>query len=88
MSNNRNGFTSLAYITVLGLALAMFLFVEDGILQFRIICVTCLSLGTFTSIFYLININELHLEKVAKEKDKEYRLMKKRLKKVGNDYQG
>ena len=66
LSNNRNGFTYAANITVLSFALLFFLTVEDEVLQFRYLCFMCLGLGFFTSSFYMIKIKEVYLSKLAK----------------------
>ena len=73
LSNNRNGFTYAANITVLVCALIFFLTVNDKINQFRYLCFLCLAIGTFTSLFYMININEVKLSADAQHFDREYK---------------
>ena len=73
MTTNRNTFASLAYVFVLGLALILFLTVDDAITQFRIITFTAIGLGYITFIFYMINIQEAVLEKKARELDNAYK---------------
>jgi len=58
LSNNRNGFTSLANIVMLSMATILFIEVEDRINQFRILACICVVLGCISSTFYLIEIRE------------------------------
>ena len=74
LSNNRNGFTFAANITVLSFALLMFLFIKDKITQFRLLCFICLALGFMTSAFFMCTINEPEL----KEKSDTYELAYKK----------
>lgn len=53
LSNNRNGFTSTANIVVLSLALVLFVALSDGIEQFRVLCIICVTTGLVTSSFYM-----------------------------------
>ena len=69
LSNNRNGFTYAANITVLSFALLLFNVVSDPKKQFRYLCLIAMSIGAFSSIFYVLNINEVRLTKEAKEYD-------------------
>jgi Na+/melibiose symporter-like transporter len=55
---NRNGFTYIANIFVLGLSLALFLTVKSEILQFQILCLTCVGLGTASTLFYICMVRE------------------------------
>ena len=73
LSNSRNGFTSTANIVVLLMATVLFLTVDDRIEQFRILCVICICLGTLASIFYLMQVREVPLKKLAEEKDAAYK---------------
>ena len=73
LSNNRNGFTSAANISVLTFALILFLTVDDKVNQFRYLCWICLACGSCTSMFYMCTIREVPLEKAAIEKDREYK---------------
>ncbi len=65
--NNRNGFTYAANITILGFALILFNVVDDKTNQFRYLCFIALFIGSFSSIFYILNINEVRLTREAKE---------------------
>ena len=69
LSNNRNGFTYAANITVLSFALLLFNVVSDPKKQFRYLCLIAMSIGAFSSIFYVLNINEVRLTKEGKEYD-------------------
>lgn len=73
LSNNRNGFTSTANIVVLGLATILFLSVDDRIEQFRILCVICICSGCCASLFYLIQVREVPLKKMADEREAAYK---------------
>jgi Na+/melibiose symporter-like transporter len=73
LSNNRNGFTYAANITVLSFALLLFLTVSDAVLQFRYLCLISLTLGLFSSLFYIIQIKEVKLSEEAKHFDHEYK---------------
>ena len=71
--NNRNGFTFAANITILSFALLLFNTVDDKILQFRFLCLIAMSIGAFSSIFFMLTINEPRLTKEAKEYDAIYK---------------
>lgn len=71
--NNRNGFTYAANITILSFALILFNVLDDNILQFRYLCLIALSIGSFSSVFYMLNINEPRLTREAKEYDEIYK---------------
>ena len=71
--NNRNGFTFAANITILSFALILFNTVDDKILQFRYLCLIAMSIGAFSSIFFMLTINEPRLTKEAKEYDAIYK---------------
>jgi len=73
LSNNRNGFTSTANITVLGLALILFLAVSDRIEQFQILSIICIVLGCCASMFYISVLREVPLAKEADERDAAYK---------------
>jgi Na+/melibiose symporter-like transporter len=76
LANNRNGFTYAANITVLGFALIFFLTIDNEIDQFRYLCLVCLGLGFFTSLFYMIKIKEPALGLLATKYDFEYKKVK------------
>jgi len=76
LSNNRNGLTYAANITVLAVALVLFLKITDEVQQFQILCGTCLSLGFCTSMFYMCTVNEIKLSREATRLDKEYKIAK------------
>jgi Na+/melibiose symporter-like transporter len=59
--NNRNGFTYAANITILSFALVLFSVIDDKINQFRYLCLIALFIGSFSSVFYIVNINEVRL---------------------------
>lgn len=63
LANNRNGFTFAANIVVLAFALAFFHFVDNSIDQFRYLCFLALGLGSLSSLFYMVTINEPRLSK-------------------------
>ena len=65
LSNNRNGFTYGANITVLFLAVIFFSTLNDAIFQFRLLCLIGLILGSCSSMFYLFKIREIPLSKQA-----------------------
>ena len=73
LSNNRNGFTSSANITVLGIALILFLVVGNPIDEFRYLCIVCIGLGCIASFFYVTTIREVPLSKLAKEREAKYK---------------
>ena len=56
LSNNRNGFTYLANITVLSIALFLFLTMDNAIAQFRVLSIISLILGLLTSLFYIYKL--------------------------------
>ena len=73
LSNNRNGFTSSANITVLGTALILFVVVGNPIDEFRILCIVCIVLGCVASFFYVTTIREVPLKKLAIEREAKYK---------------
>ena len=73
LSNNRNGFTFAANITVLAVALVMFLTVDDKIAQFRYLCFMCLGLGFITSLYFMCTISEPYLKERAEHYDLAYK---------------
>ena len=75
MVNSRNGFTYAANIVILGLAFILFQFLHDRVLQFKILCLTCLGLGGISSLFFMCTINEVKLTESANILDTEYKRM-------------
>ena len=69
----RNGFTYAANIFVLALALVMFATVSSQIDQFRIMCLTCVAIGSITTIFYIMKVKERSLSRKASERELNYR---------------
>jgi Na+/melibiose symporter-like transporter len=74
MVNQRNGFTYAANITVLLAALIVFLIVDNGITQFRILLALVLLLGTCTSSFFIFTIREPKLSAMATKLEREYKV--------------
>jgi len=70
---NRNGLTYAANIFVLGLALILFAFIESQKTQFTILGLTCVALGALTTIFYIVNVREPYLSKIALEREDIYK---------------
>jgi Na+/melibiose symporter-like transporter len=77
--NNRNGFTYVANIFVLGFSLFLFYFIPNPIQQFRILSICCVALGACTTIFYVSVIKENWLKAEALKYEKEYQKV------LGND---
>jgi len=53
MINLRNGFTYLANIVMLSLAMGLFIYEVHPMTQFQFLSVICVVLGTITTLFYL-----------------------------------
>lgn len=68
----RNGFTYVANLTVLSIALGLFALMKDQILQFRLLGMIIVAMGTVSSIFYIFTLKEPHLVKEAKRLQKEF----------------
>ena len=73
LSNWRNGFTSAANILVLTSSLILFLVLDDDIVQFRILGLICLGVGSCTSLFYMCTIKEVTMEKKALIMERKYK---------------
>lgn len=73
LSNNRNGFTSTANIVVLSIASILFVVMNDGVEEFRVLCIICIATGLVSSSFYLSQIREVPLQKLAIERDNMYK---------------
>lgn len=69
----RNGFTYIANIFVLTLALTLFLTVSDKVEQFRILGLTACGLGLFTTLWYCVQIRETPLSKLAIDREANYK---------------
>ena len=54
----RNGFTYVANIFVLTLALVLFVEVSSKVIQFRILGLVCVGLGACTTLFYVVIVKE------------------------------
>ena len=70
----RNGFTYVANLTVLSIALGLFALMKDQILQFRLLGIFIVIMGTISSIFYICTLKEPYLVKEAKRLQKEFKL--------------
>ena len=70
---NRNGFTYLANILVLTLALTLFATVSSQTTQFRILGLVCVGCGAITTFFYISTVKEPSLSKVAIEREAAYK---------------
>jgi len=56
--NNRNGFTYAANILILVSALILFELLDNPVVQFRILCLITVGVGTCTSLFYIFVTKE------------------------------
>ena len=63
----RNTFTYAANIFALAFSLMLFVFVKNCTLQFRILALTCVVVGSCTTIFYVCNVFEPLLEQLASD---------------------
>ena len=72
MINNRNGFTSAAFVTVLVSAFIIFSAVDDSIQQFRYMVIILASVGCFGTVFYLVVIQEKKLTNECIELEEAY----------------
>jgi Na+/melibiose symporter-like transporter len=68
----RNGFTYVANLTVLSFALGLFAMINDEILQFRVLSLIIVVIGSISSIFYIVTLKEPKLAKEAKRLQKEF----------------
>lgn len=73
MAVNRNGFTYAANIFVLSLALVLFVTISSQVTQFRILGLTCVGLGSTTTLFYIMTIKEPALSAIAIEREANYK---------------
>ena len=71
--NYRNGFTYIASVAVLVLALIVFLTVDNQTTQFRIMSLIAVGIGVCTSIYYIMIIREVKLSRGALELESEYK---------------
>lgn len=68
----RNGFTYVANLTVLTIALALFALLKDQIWQFRILGIIIVIIGSISSVFYILTLNEPKLTREAKMLQKNF----------------
>jgi len=73
MVNNRNGFTYIANICVLSVSLVLFILITDAATCFSVMCISCLTFGSMTTIFYSVQITETKLTAKANELEDAYR---------------
>lgn len=73
MVNGRNGFTYVANIFVLSLSTILFVLITNSATCFSVLCITCLVLGGFATLWYVINIKETYLSKMALILEAKYR---------------
>ena len=73
MISLRNGFTFVANLIVLTLALIIFAVEKNQKVQFRILEGFVIVIGSLASLYYLIIIREVPLTKTAKELEKVYK---------------
>lgn len=59
----RNGFTYVANLTVLSIALALFALMKNPITQFRLLGILIVCGGTVSSLFYIFTLKEPKLVK-------------------------
>ena len=69
----RNSFTYAANIFALAFSLVLFVFVKNCTLQFRILALTCIVVGSCTTLFYVCNVFEPSLSKKATESEMRFR---------------
>lgn len=70
---NRNGFTYAANTLVLSLALILSETIPSQETQFRILAIICVSVGTCTTIFYVMTVPEIKLSKLALQREAKYK---------------
>ena len=61
LNNRRNTFTFFANLSILVIAMILFLTIEDPIKDFMILSFIIVSIGFFTSMFFIITIDEVKL---------------------------
>ena len=76
MIASRNTFTYVANVFVLLTALLIFVLINDKILQFRILAIIIVVLGTVTTGFYVITIKEPYLVNEAEKLHKDFKNQK------------
>ena len=69
----RNGFTYVANIFVLALALLLFFTISSQVTQFRVMGLVCVCLGAATTLFYVAMVREPYLSKKAIECEANYK---------------
>jgi len=73
MINYRNGFTYIASVFILVLALILFISVSKSVLQFRILACIAVGTGCCTSFFYICTIHENKLGRLALELESKFK---------------
>jgi Na+/melibiose symporter-like transporter len=64
---SRNTFTYVANVSVLLAALLLFIFIDNKLMQFRILAMIIVVIGAITTSFYIITIREPYLVKEAEK---------------------
>ena len=72
MINSRNGFTYAANIAMLSFSVVLFIFEKHSLMQFRVLSITCVFLGIFSTFFYACFIREEKLSSEALYKERIY----------------
>ena len=73
MANYRNGFTFVANIFILTLALILFATVSNKTTQFRILGLSAVGLGAISTLFYVSTVREPQLTKIAIQREAAYK---------------
>jgi Na+/melibiose symporter-like transporter len=76
MIASRNTFTYVANVLVLLTALLIFVLINDKILQFKILAIIIVVVGTVTTGFYVITIKEPYLVNEAEKLHKDFKNQK------------
>jgi len=72
--NTRNGFTYVANIFILTAALLLFIATSNQVMQFRVLSIGAVCIGSVTSLYYVFTINEPKLTKAALECEEAYKV--------------
>lgn len=75
LTNNRNGVGYAAFTIILSCSIVIFLKVPNAITQFRILNCIGTVLGFFSSLFYVLTINEVTLSSEAKRLDMDFKVV-------------
>lgn len=62
----------MANLTVLSFAVGLFALINDEILQFRVLSLIIVVIGSLSSLFYIVTLKEPKLVKEAKRLQKEF----------------